>query len=38
MFPTIPNLILCYYLSMYVQDKISNIINRVKFITNNVIL
>ena len=35
-FPTLPDLILCYNFSIFFQDKVSNIISKIKLITNNV--
>ena len=35
-YPTLPNLILCSNFSIFFQDKVSNIISKNKFITNNV--
>ena len=35
-FPTLPNSILCSNFSIFFQDKVSNIISKIKLITNNV--
>ena len=35
-FPTLPNSILCFNFSIFFQDKDSNIISKIKLITNNV--
>ena len=34
--PTLPNLILCSNFSIFIQDKVSNIISKIKLIINNV--